>query len=241
MALRIVVAICLCGGATIAYPVAVALLAVYGIFEKRDPLFIQWIGPTQTRMCCVMAQRLLHLLGGYDHVMSKWARRRIRRLGRLDEKAICCYGDSGFALWTGLEEAFANHGVRAVNVGFGGATARHLIQNATALLHHKHHFSMMLVMVGGNDYDIYGHTRDVKTCLDRLRASASCPVWYVHGPRKPAYSDEKWNHLCRLAETCRPTLDVSDVQLEYHADDLHALNASCDDHMVRALLCSKIV
>jgi lysophospholipase L1-like esterase len=158
------------------------------------------------------------------------AHRKIRNLSP-QKITTCFFGDSTFALWPGLQEAFDRLGISVVNMGFGGATSANMRSVIDPLLQRKADFDVIIVHVGGNDFDIIGHTRDVLTNLLYVKNVAPCKVVFLHVPRKPGYSP-KWANLSQIAKTFPDVIDVSWVhELEYHIDGNHATNHSCNQHL----------
>lgn len=221
--------------ASIIYIIAVAMLVFIGVQMQRDLRCIVFLGSVHARVCCALSQRILFSVGAYDKLMRALAHRKIRRLPT-KKITTCFFGDSTFALWPGLQESFERLGMSVVNLGFGGATSTNMRAVIPALLDRKSDFDLLVVHVGGNDFDISGHTRDVLANLLYIKNVAPCKVVFLHVPRKPGYSPRKWASLSQLAKKFPDVLDVSWVNgLEYHIDGNHATNHSCNKYLAPSI------
>mmetsp|Transcript_60231 Transcript_60231/g.178904 ORF Transcript_60231/g.178904 Transcript_60231/m.178904 type:complete len:290 (+) Transcript_60231:1-870(+) len=222
------------------YCFAVALCVEQGVLAGRDFWFIRKCGGSHAAWCCQASQRALDFLCAYDLVMKDAANTRAVKLDKAlpPQGALCCLGDSEFALWTSLEHDLEVAGVSAFNAGFGGSTTAQVVAHAERLCFSRAP-ARVLLHTSGNEYDLNG-PRALRSAIDavirlgELARRHNTPLLVLAGPRKPSYSDQKWAYtrefVTRVASMVdnEPQLGVSgivDLSSEvfdpYHVDGNH--------------------
>ena len=191
--------------------------------RDRDSAYVVFMGRNHALLCCYISQRLLHGVGMYDAIMGMLVRQCYNVQSNPGE--ICFYGDSGFALWNGMTDAMKKHKILGFNVAFGGSTSSNCVAHFHSLCVARKP-AMVALHVGGNDYDMGQKKEKIIFNLRLMQRAASFPVVFVLGPRKPAYTDAKWHFIRSIALQYSSTIDLSDLNLEYHADGMHATSAS---------------
>ena len=212
------------------YCLFVSAVVYAGLLRDREHGCVVASGRRHAILCCTVAQRTLHMFGAYDLIMNRLARRR--RTVESKSGQVCFFGDSGFALWSGMSRTMRENGVDGFNVAFGGSTSKQCVRHLRELVVDRMPV-LTAVHVGSNDYEIGEKVDDVARRIRYIQRAV--PAVFVLGPRKPAYTDEKWKFMTQLASRCKPTLDLSDAKLVYTTDGLHPTSASLDAELAPRL------
>ena len=196
------------------YCFIVAMMVDAGVQAGKDKSFIRLVGSKHAALCCRLSQRALDLMcGAYGAVMDGKANERNILLDQLvaNDTSLGCLGDSEFALWMSLEADLEAVGLRAFNAGFGGSTFK-MVENHAMRLCFARSPARVLLHCGGNDYDLRGRRalEDAVATICRiakLGRAHNCKVYYLAGPRKPSYTDDKWAYCLEIVDRVRKESD----------------------------------
>ncbi len=210
------------------YPFVVTLIIFYSLHHEFELWFVKRMGCFHAQTCTQFTQKLTNTLGIYDIMMNIAANSVISSIKHEKTKQVCFLGDSMFTFWHNLKYTMETFDMVAYNAGFGGSTSKHLVKFAQKLCFDKNP-RLILLSIGGNDYDLHK-----EKCFDNFlenlrilkRRAKKTPIMYIHGPRKPGYSEKKWKLLQdarERIETFMTVIDLEGLDLEYYIDGVHVL------------------
>ena len=153
-----------------------------------------------------------------------------------DDPAIVFYGDSEFTTWRYMNDdmkSACHANTSYINCGFGGARVCDLLKHIQMMWDSCNGINVMAVVlhVGGNDWDTrphqdYGEDSDdddidelVSTfvggvrllCSSLLRLKPDIKISFLLTPRRPLYTDDKWEFMQRCRVGVAEFVDCIDI------------------------------
>lgn len=204
---------------------AYAVLYSGGLKVGRDSVATHIAVKLGLHKCCmwVTTQVLIMFQG------VKWAMdREAQSISNGPHNSLVLFGDSEFTYW---HQASVDLSISVANAGFGGSRTCDLLRNVEVCLRQRP--SAVILHVGGNDWDFRQWCTGTKCVGDlavenvvqlcRLLTEDNRRVAILLTPRRPTYSDKKWEWLRRFRQRLRDTMSDS---VEFI--DCEHLDPQCD-------------
>ena len=246
--------------------IVISYLLQYGdsMWQRDDYIMTRILGFYANRGILFTTTNIIRSIGVVDSIMNKEAKRRMQIQNGSPplSDSICFYGDSEFTTWYDLEKDMSNANFTCFNAGFGGARTTDLECHVDELCL-KWDPKMVVIHAMGNDWDFASlniscdfsslnincdfseecmnkTVKNIITLVKRIEQTSS--VCFLLSPRRPIYSDTKWNYMCTVASKLDdaniPLIDIRDLNhtdSHYRIDRVH-LNSQGHSYKAKRIL-----
>lgn len=211
-----------------------------------DSTIVRLLGYSVNTFVIGFFRRMIMYLGWVDWVMDRELQITIRNNfpSSTPKPGVLFYGDSEFTTWsnlsTDLSDCCSSH-YEYINSGFGGCRVPDLLRNWDLVRSSvdRLNIKMVIIHVGGNDWDFCGDTsKDINSLVDNVsslteilveKIKLSLPgvkIVFWNSPRRPIYCDDKWLYLCLLRDKLQHYRCISETDTArqydiYRVDKVH--------------------